>query len=153
MQGGYALPINTGSRLLVKVSKTSCEEFNRKVLSLLDSVKSIEYGYQVLDPLALTRDPSYVTLGPIALLSTLQHAYGRLSTTQDWPALAYQLPQSNNSQTKSNLRMLPQSQVGKASFKPTMRCFLCQENHHIRDCPKTLNNESNKQSNAIEEWK
>jgi hypothetical protein len=129
MQGGYALPINTGSRLLVKVSKTSCEEFNRKVFSLLDSVKSMEYGYQVMDPLALTRDPNYVTLGPIALLSTLQHAYGQLITTQDWPALACQLPQSNNSQTKSNLRMSPQIQFGKATFKPAMKRFLCQENH------------------------
>jgi hypothetical protein len=32
MQGGYALPINTGSQLLIKVSKTSYEEFNRKFL-------------------------------------------------------------------------------------------------------------------------
>jgi hypothetical protein len=32
MQGGFALPINTGSQRLIKVSKTLCEEFNRNFL-------------------------------------------------------------------------------------------------------------------------
>jgi hypothetical protein len=91
MAGGYALPVNTGSRILVKVSKTSSEEFNRKIFALLDQVKTMEYRYKVLDPLQLTKDPEYVTLGPIALISTLQQAYGRLISTHDWPALATKL--------------------------------------------------------------
>jgi hypothetical protein len=88
MQGGYALPVNTGSQLLVKVSKTSSEEFNRKIFALLDLVKTLEYKYQVLDPLRLTKDPDYATLGPIGILATLQHSYGRLIATHDWPTVA-----------------------------------------------------------------
>jgi hypothetical protein len=76
MQGGYALPGDTGLRLLIKLSKTSCEEFNRKIFSLLDLVKTLEYKYQVLDPLRLSKDPDFATLGPIAILSMLQHSYG-----------------------------------------------------------------------------
>jgi hypothetical protein len=30
MQGGYALPVKTGSKILYKFTKTSCEEFNQK---------------------------------------------------------------------------------------------------------------------------
>ena len=30
MQGDYALPVNTGSKLIQKVTKASCEYFNRK---------------------------------------------------------------------------------------------------------------------------
>jgi hypothetical protein len=105
MQGGYALPINVGSRLLVKVSKTSCEEFNRKIFALLDTVKTLEYKYQVLDPLKLIKDPDYPSLGPIGLISTLQNAYGQLIATQDWPAVAYQFPQGNHSMATSNVRM------------------------------------------------
>jgi len=103
MQGGYALPVNTGSCLLAKVSKKSCEEFNRKIFALLDLVKTFEYKYQVLDPLRLTKDADYVTLGPIALLSMLQHAYGQLIATQDWPAVAHHLPKSNNLTATPNI--------------------------------------------------
>jgi hypothetical protein len=120
MQGGYALPINIGSRLLVKVSKTSSEEFNRKIFALLDTVKTLEYKYQVLDPLKLTKDPDYPILGPIGLLSTLQNAYGRLVATQDWPAVAYQLPQGNNSTTTSNIRMKSAPHAPKPNNRTTI---------------------------------
>ena len=50
MAGGYALPVHTGSRLLMKVTKTSSEEFNRKFFALLDVVKTMEYKYKVIDP-------------------------------------------------------------------------------------------------------
>jgi hypothetical protein len=92
-----------GSQLLVKVSKTSCEEFNRKIFALLDLVKALEYKYQVLDPLRLTKDPNYATLGPIAILATLQHSYGQLIATHDWPAVTYHLPQSNNLTATPNI--------------------------------------------------
>jgi hypothetical protein len=92
MQGGYALPVHTGSRLLMKVTKTSSEEFNRKVFALLDPVKEMEYKYKVLDPKSIKADPDYKTYGPIALIATLQQAYGRLISFHDWPALALKLP-------------------------------------------------------------
>jgi hypothetical protein len=133
MAGGYALPVNTGSRLLIKVSKTSCEEFNRKIFTLLDDVKTMEYRYKVLDPLQLTKDADYVRFGPIALVSTLQQAYGRLISTHDWPALTTKLPESNNSSADD---------INKDSTKTpragTIKCFRCKGDHHIRDCPKTV---------------
>jgi hypothetical protein len=139
MQGGYALPINIGSQLLIKVSKTSCEEFNRKIFALLDLVKTLEYKYKVLDPLKLTKDAEYATLGLIAIISTLQQTYGRLISTQDWPALANQLPQSNTSSVtplKTNMQMKSSQNTVKSASSAVICCFLCQENHHIRDCPK-----------------
>jgi hypothetical protein len=73
MQGGYALPINDRSCLLVKVPKTSCEEYNLKIFALLDTNKTLEYKYQVLDPLKLIKDPDHPILGPIGLILTLQN--------------------------------------------------------------------------------
>jgi hypothetical protein len=67
MKGGYALPVNTGSRLLQKVARTSCEEFNCKVYNLLDTVKQMEHKYKVLDPCKILTDPDYDKLGPIGL--------------------------------------------------------------------------------------
>ena len=66
MQGAYALPGKTGFRLLIKVSKTTCDEFNRKIFAMIDIVKSLQYKYKVLDPMKLTKDPEYSALGPIA---------------------------------------------------------------------------------------
>jgi hypothetical protein len=60
-------------------------------------MKTLEYEYNGLDPLKLTKDAEYATLGPIAIISTLQQTYGRLISTQDWLVLANQLPQSNTS--------------------------------------------------------
>ena len=92
----------------------------------MDQVKTMEYRYKVLDPLQLTKDPEYVTLGPIALISTLQQAYGRLISTHDWPALATKLPESNYSSDSKA--------AGRP--RPSIKCFRCQGDHHIRDCPK-----------------
>ena len=47
MQGGYALPVHVGSRLLQKITKTSCEEFNRKIFSLFRWCK--KHGVQIQD--------------------------------------------------------------------------------------------------------
>jgi hypothetical protein len=102
-------------------------------------VKTLEYKYKVLDPLKRNKDAGYATLGPIAIISTQPQTYGHLNSTQDWPALANQLPQSNTSSVtplKTNMRMkLPQNTV-KYSSSVVICCFLCQENHHIRNCPK-----------------
>ena len=121
MQGGYALSVHTGSRLLMKVTKTSSEEFNRKVFALLDPVKEMEYKYKVLDPKAMKADPDYKTYGPVALISTLQQAYGRLIASHDWPALALKLPESNNASSTSG--------------GDSRKCFRCQGDHLIKDCP------------------
>jgi hypothetical protein len=129
MKGGYALSVNTGSRLLQKVSNTSCEEFNRKVFNLLDKVKQMEHKYKVLDPRKICDDSEYSIYGPIALITTLHEIYGRLITDHDWPALATKLPQSNNATAHSKA-------VGE---KSDIKCFRCKGNHHVKDCPKKQN--------------
>ncbi len=126
MQGGYALPVNTGSRLLQKLTRTSCEEFNRKVFNLLDYVKTMEHKYKVLDPRSLLKDSDYPKYGPVALISTLHEMYGRLISDHDWPALATKLPQSNNAATSGE----------KSGEKSDIVCFRCKGPHHVKDCPK-----------------
>jgi hypothetical protein len=127
MKGGYALPVITGSRLLHKVARTLCEEFNRKVYNLLDKVKQMEHKYRVVDPRKILSDPNYDTLGPIGLIATLHEIYERLVTDHDWPALAAKLPQSNNASANSAV---------KPGDKSDIKCFRCKGNHHIKDCPK-----------------
>ena len=138
MAGGYALPVHTGSRLLMKVTKTSSEEFNRKVFTLLDSVKTMEYKYKVADPKSLASDPDYPKYGPISLVSTLQQAYERLISFHDWPALASKLPESNNAATAAgNIKHSERpSSSGKSSGKNERECFRCQGNQLVKDCPQ-----------------
>jgi hypothetical protein len=130
MQGGYALPVSTGSRFLKKVSKTSSEEFNRKIFNLLDHVKTMEYKYKVLDPRSIIKDPKYSEFGPIALISTIHQLYGRLITDHDWPALATKLPQSNNASTNDGRYSRPSSRD-----QDHRKCFRCGGPHLIQNCP------------------
>jgi hypothetical protein len=129
MKTGPSIPNNTGSRLLQKVTKTSCEEFNRKVFTLLDDVKNMEHKYKMLTPDQLLTDSDYDKLGPIGLISTLHDIYGRLVTDRDWPALADKLPQSNNA---------PAAPASRPAYTGShdIRCFRCGGPHHIKDCPK-----------------
>ena len=131
MKTGPSIPNNAGSRLLQKVTKTSCEEFNRKILTLLDSVKTLEHKYKMVTPDQLLADTEYVKYGPIGLITTLHEIYGRLITDRDWPALASKLPQSNNAPASASSR--PTSSYGGNT---DIKCFRCGGAHHIRDCPK-----------------
>jgi hypothetical protein len=87
--------------LLIKVSKTSSKQFNRKIFPLLDTVKDMEYKHKMTDPGKMSQDSSYRTLGPLALIVTIQQAYSRFLSFQDWPALVSVLPQSNNVSSSS----------------------------------------------------
>ena len=115
MQGGYALPVNTWSWRLQKLTRTACKEFNHKVFNLLDYVKTMEHKYKVLDPRTILKDSDYPKYGPVALISTLHEMYGHLISDHDWPALATKLPQSNNAKDVY---------------------FRCKGPHHVKDCPK-----------------
>ena len=132
MQGEYALPVNTGSRLLQKVTRTSCEEFNRKVFNLLDFVKTMEHKYKVLDPRSLLLDKDYHQYGPVGVISTLQQIHGRLLSDHDWPALATQLPESNHADAHSGRGSRPGSSSSGADER---KCFRCKGPHLIKDCP------------------
>jgi hypothetical protein len=102
---------------------------------LLDLVEALEYKYKVLDPLKLTRDAEYAILGPIASILTLQQTYLRLISTQDWPALANQLPQSNTSSVtplKTNMRLKFSQNAMKYASISVICCFLCQKLSYTR---------------------
>jgi hypothetical protein len=92
MNGGYAMPIHTGSGILKRLTKTSSEFFNRKIFALLDLVKTMEHEYKLVDPKTLASDKDYNTLGPLGIIATLQATHGALLTEHDWPALAAALP-------------------------------------------------------------
>ena len=83
MQGDYALPINTGSKLIQKVTKRSCEYFNGKMYNLLDKVKALNHNYKLSDPKTLTKDSKYDKLGPLGMTATLQAAHGALLSELD----------------------------------------------------------------------
>jgi hypothetical protein len=53
-QSGYAPPVRSGSKLLLKFSSTECEKFNRKVYSMLDLVKKFENKYKQADQKFIT---------------------------------------------------------------------------------------------------
>jgi len=82
MQGDYALPVNTGSKLLLtKVTKTSSEFFNRKMFGLMDNVYTLEQKYKCADPKGITHDALYSKYGPLAIIAEVQQAYGHLVTS------------------------------------------------------------------------
>ena len=127
MQGAYALPVNTGSTLISKLTNTTSEFFNRKMYALLDVVMTLEIEYELKDPRLFIKDPEYVKYGPLAIVATIQATHGMLLSQQRWPALSSSLPQSNNSTV---------STAGSASTALNGRkCFRCQGDHLVKDCP------------------
>ena len=141
MQGDYALPVNTGSKLIQKVTKTSCEYFNRKMYTLLDEVKTLEHEYKLSDPKTLTKDSKYAKFGPLGVIATLQAAHGALLSELDWPALATKLPEANLSMNTS---------------ANTRTCYRCGSGDHLsRNCPQPPAGVSHtrKHSAALADWK
>lgn len=95
LTGSYALPLNLGSKLIKKVTNTSSEFFNRKMFTLLDSARTLETKYRLLDPATMGNDNDYTSYGPYAICATLQDEHGKLLADSDWPTLATKLPESN----------------------------------------------------------
>jgi hypothetical protein len=96
IQGGYALPIHVGSKLLMKCTKTECEFFNRKEFNFLDRVKGMEDGYKLADTASTTQHTEHTTLGPIGIITWVQREHTKFVRDHDWPAPTTTLPQSNN---------------------------------------------------------
>jgi hypothetical protein len=125
MQGGYALPIRVGSKLLMKCTKTECEFFNRKAFDFLDRVKGMEDGYKLSDPASMTQHTDYTTLGPIGIIAWVQREHAKFVRDHEWPSLTTTLPQGNN------------AMVVDRNYRTIMTCYHCGEDGHIKPrCPR-----------------
>jgi hypothetical protein len=97
----------------------------------------MEYKYKMTDPGKMSQDPLYQTLGPLALIATIQQAFSCLLSFQDWPALVSLLPQNNNvSSTVPDNKPLPFSQ----------KCYWFGGNRHVRNCPNKSSKDTNRAS-------
>jgi hypothetical protein len=133
-QSGYAPPVRSGSNLLLKLSTTECEQFNRQVYEMLDLVKKFENKYKLADPKLITTHQEYSKYGTIVLIAWLQREHTDLLKDHEWPALASKLPQSNYV-SKNN---------GGTDRVDTLTCYKCSKLGHIATfCPDKTEKTSN----------
>ena len=121
LSGSYALPLNLGTTLIKKVTKTSSEFFNRKMFTLLDAARTLENKYRLLDPATMGKDNDYTSYGPYAVCTVLQEEHGKLIADSDWPALAVKLPESN---------------VATPAPEARIQCYKCNQWGHKANDPK-----------------
>jgi len=142
MNSDYALPVNTGSQILGKVSKTSNHFFNMKMFALREKASDFEYEFKLVDPATMAKDTRYSTLGPIGLLGKIQEEYGRLLSDNDWPALATKLPEVNYSsdgakKIDSKTTDKPESNTSLGQGMDQRVCFKCGSPDHLANkCPQ-----------------
>jgi hypothetical protein len=133
LQSVYAPPFRTGSKLLKKLTLSSCEEFNRKAFALLDLVKQMEGTYKLADPKLITQDTDYPTLGPIGSVAWAQKEHTQLVTDHEWPALAAKLPESNLAETN----LAKATYASKVKDGVVRKFYLCGSEDHLRpECPQ-----------------
>jgi hypothetical protein len=72
VQSGYAPPVRSGLKLLLKLCTTECEQFNRQVYEMLDLVTKFENKYKLADPKSITTHQDYSKYGPIAIIAWFQ---------------------------------------------------------------------------------
>jgi hypothetical protein len=82
LQSGHTLPFRTGSKLLKKLTLSSCEELNRQAFALLKLLKQMEGTYKLADPKLITQDNDYPMLGPVDIIAWTQKEHTQLSTFQ-----------------------------------------------------------------------
>ena len=105
MAGAYAIPVNTGSIMLMKLTTTSSEIFNRKIFALLDQAMTLESEYELQDPRLFAKDEGYKKYGPLGLVATIQAVHGMLLSQQRWPALASRCHRAITLQCRQRLRL------------------------------------------------
>ena len=88
MKGGFSLPTDLGSTLLMKASKTGTELFNRQVMDQYTHADALERLYEMKDPKLLLANPGYDKYGPVGCCSFLQEKYAILFTQKRWIALS-----------------------------------------------------------------
>ena len=118
MKGGFSLPTDLGSTLLMKASKTGTELFNRQVMDQYTLADSLERNYEMKDPKLLLADPGYEKYGPVGCCSFLQEKYAILFTQKRWTVISE----------------IPSIQVHEVQH--ILRCFHCNSTEHLRnECP------------------
>jgi hypothetical protein len=133
VQSGYAPPVRSGSKLLLKFCAIECEQFNRKVYAMLDLVKKFENKYKLADPKLITTHQDYSKYGPISLITWLQREHTDLLKDHEWPSLASKLPQSNYVSKKN----------GGSDRVDTRTCYKCNKVGHIATyCPDKTDKKS-----------
>lgn len=134
LQGDYVLPRQLGSAILEKFSKTSSEYFNRKVFSLLDQAKIMGRKYKLTNPRFIQADPLYSTLGPLAIVATLQQEHSTMLEDLGWPALDLKLPSGNAAPALHDVDTITTDR-GKNSDGRI--CYICNSEWHLANtCSK-----------------
>ena len=125
MQGGYALPYQTGSNLIRKVCSTESAYFNRTMYNHLDKVRKMEDEHGPLkDPKLLEGHADYSSYGPVHICAILHKEYSALKKIKDWPALEERIPSSN---------LTPVSEEVNSGGR---LCFKCNSKTHLANSPK-----------------
>ena len=116
MKGGFSLPTDLASTLLMKVSNTGTEMFNRQVMDQYSVTDALERRYEMKDPKLLLADPQYDAYGPVGCCAFLQEKYAILFTQKRWTALA---------------------ESPSANLTHGLRCFECDSPDHLQnECPR-----------------
>ena len=141
IQSGWAIPFDTGSSILHKVTHTECEYFNRTMYSLLDKVSEMEDSCgEAGNPKELTSHIDYSKLGPIGICNSMQNTYGTLIKKGKWPATSSIRPEGNWSSTDSARTSTKSTKRRNPDGK---RCRLCGSVFHfLRDCPDADNTDN-----------
>jgi hypothetical protein len=150
LQSGYAPPYRTGSKLLSKFTKSSCEEFNRKAFAKLDLVKKMESTYKLSDPKLIPADTNYPELEPIGIVAWVQREHIKLVDYHEWPALVAKLPEINLAGTERNVSSTYTNKVieGKGEHK----CYRCGSVDHLcPDCPDPPKEGGHKGRNRVKQ--
>ena len=132
MQSAYSMPVNTGSQMIHKVTKTSSELFNRKMWTLLDSAMLLEMEYEMSDHKLFVKDKDYDKYGPLAIVATMQATHGMLLSQHLWPALTATIPQGNAAPVVGG--SVGPGNAGSSALNGR-KCYRCQGDHLVRDCP------------------
>lgn len=76
-------------------------------------------------------DPNYSVYGPVGICDLMQEEYGRLVQDKDWPALAEEIPQSNNAAASPGNSIVTTTRDGPHRNGNGRRCYKCGSEFHL----------------------
>ena len=132
MQQGYAYTVDLGSKILLKVSNTSCDSFNKHVFTKLEKFLTLEQKYELLYPKLMLQDFEYPAYGPVGICSLLQSEYRYFVIRNICTAISLAL----TSAPESNLN----GGSGQQRNTSGLRCHKCNSEFRIfPDCSHRRN--------------